>query len=108
MPAITPATASLIPYGDCNGPGDRTASVYKEVHGDYGYDKPVTDIEGNRRILEYALAYDLLLCNMCLKKRNSYLIADRSGNTAGPVTGVMFISGKEVNLQPSAGKRHVD
>ena len=54
-----------------------------------------------------------LLCSMCLKKRNSHFITDRSGNTAciiskGPVTGVMFISGKEVNLQPSAGKRHVD
>ena len=64
-------------------------------------------------ILEYALANDLLLCNMCLRKRNSHLITDRSGNRAcviskGPVTGVMFISGKEVNLQPSAGKRHVD
>ena len=45
------------------------------------YDKPVLDIEGEG-ILEYALAYDLLLCNMCLKKRNGHLITDRSGNTA--------------------------
>ena len=36
MPAITPATASFIPYGGCNGHG----SGYKEVLGDYGYDKP--------------------------------------------------------------------
>ena len=82
------------------------------MHGEYGYDKPVPDIEGER-ILEYALAYDLLLCNMCLKKRNSHLITDRSGNTAcvfskGPVTGVMVISVKEVALQPLAGKPHVD
>ena len=53
MPAITPASASLIPYGDCNGHGGRTGSGYKEVHGNYGYDKPVPDIEGDR-ILEYA------------------------------------------------------
>ena len=46
---------------------------YEEVHDDYGYDKPVLDIEGER-ILDYALAYDLLLCNMCLKKRNSQVI----------------------------------
>ena len=62
--------------------------------------------------LEYALAYDLLLCNMCLKKRNCH-ITDRSGNTAcviskGPVTDMMVISGEEVALQPSAGKRHFD
>ena len=59
------------------------------------------------------MAYDLLLCNTCLKKRNSQLITGRSGYTAcviskGPVTDVMLISVKEVSLQPSAGKRHVD
>ena len=112
MSAITQATASLIPYGGCNGHGGRSGSGYKEVHGDYGYDKPVQDIEGER-ILEYALAYDLLLINMCLKKRNNHLITDRSGNAAcviskGPVTDVMVISGEEVALQPTAGKRHVD
>ena len=34
-------------------------------------DKPVPDIEGER-ILENALAYDLLLCNMCLKKQSPH------------------------------------
>ena len=57
--------------------------------------------------------FDLLLCNMCLKNRNCHLITERSGNAAciiskGPVTDVMFSSGEEVALQPSAGKRHVD
>ena len=88
------------------------ARGYKEIHGDYGYDKPVPDIEGGR-ILEYALSYNLLLCNMCHKKRNNHLITDRSGKTTcvistGPVTDMMAISGEEVALQPSAGKRHVD
>ena len=89
------ASASLIPYSDCNGHGGRTGSSYKIVHGDYGYGMPVPAIECER-IMEYALAYDLLLCNMCLKKRNSHLITDKSGNKAcviskGPVTGVMVI-----------------
>ena len=111
MPATTPASASLIPSGDCNGHGGRTGSGYKEAHGDYEYDKPVSDIEGER-IMDFALAYDLLLCNMCLKKRNSHLITERSCNTAcifskGPVAGVMVISGAAVALQPSAGKGHV-
>ena len=93
MLTITPASASLIPYGDCNDHAGRTGSCYKDLHGDYGYDKPVSDIEGES-ILENALAYDLFLCNMCLKKSNSHLITDRSGNTAcniskGPVTDVM-------------------
>ena len=81
MPAITPALASLIPYGDCNCLRGRIGSKYKEVHCDFGYDKPVQDFEG-KRILKYAFTYELLLYNMCLKKHNSYLITDRSGNTA--------------------------
>ena len=60
MPAISPASVSLIPYGDCNGHRGRTGSGYKKAHGDYGYEKSVPDIEGER-ILEYALAYGLLL-----------------------------------------------
>ena len=106
MPVITPASSSLIPYGGCNGHGGRTGSGYKEVHDDYGYDTPVPDIEGER-ILKYALAYDLLLCNMCLKKRNSHLIT-ACVILKGHVTNVMVISVKEAALQPSAGKRHVD
>ena len=105
MPAITLASASHMVIGMATGA--EQAQVTK-----YGYDKPVPDVYGER-ILEYALAYDLLLYNMCLKKRNSHLITDRSGNTAcviskGPVTDVMVISGEGVALQPSAGKRHVD
>ena len=95
MPATTSASASLISYVDCNGNEGRTGSGYKEVHGDYGYDKPVPDNEGER-ILDYALAYDLLLCNMCLKKRKSPHYR-QACNTAciiskGPVTCVMVIS----------------
>ena len=76
----------------------------------YGYDKPVTDIEVEE-ILEYASAYNLLLCNMCLKKCNSHLITDRPGYTEcviskWPISDVMVISGKEVALQQSASKRH--
>ena len=50
-----------------------TGSGYKEVHGGYGYGKPDPDSEGER-ILEYALAYDLFLCNTCFKKRDSHFI----------------------------------
>ena len=112
MSAISQATASLIPESGCIGHRGRTGSGYKEVHCDYRYNKPVPDIEGEM-ILEHTLAYDLLLCNMCLKIRSCHLITDRSGNTArviskGPVTDVMVISVKKVVLQPSAGKRHVD
>ena len=49
-----PASVSLIPCGECNDRGGSTGSGYKEVHGSRGYE----------RVLEYASAYDLLICNM--------------------------------------------
>ena len=66
-----PASASLIPYDDCNDRGGSTGSSYQEVHGGWGYES----------ILEYALAYDLLLCNMYPKKCKSHRITYKSGNT---------------------------
>ena len=64
MPAISSATASLIPYGGCNSNGGRTGPGYKDIHGDYhGYDKPVPDTVGES-ILEYALSQNLLFCNI--------------------------------------------
>ena len=47
----------------------------------------------SERILEYALAYDLLLCNMCLKKHSSSLITYRSGYTATQIDFVLFQKG---------------
>ena len=43
-----------------------------------GYGRPEPDVEGERT-LEYALAFDLLLGNTCLKKRDSHLISYKSG-----------------------------
>ena len=59
------------------------------VHGGCGYDTLVLDIEVER-ILGYALAYDLLLFSMCLKKLRSHLITCRSGNTATQIDFVLF------------------
>ena len=49
------------------------------MHGGMGYGRPEPDVEGER-ILEYALAFDLLLGNTCLKERDSHLITYKSGN----------------------------
>ena len=109
--AMIPASEFLIPCGDWNGHVGSTGSGYKEVHGGYGYGKPDPDSEG-KRILEYALAYDLFLGNTCFKKRDSHLITYRYGNTATQIDFVLFqkslcklvmdvkvIPGEEVALQ---------
>ena len=81
------------------------------MHGGMGYGRPEPDVEGER-ILEYALAFDLLLGNTCFKKRDSHLITYKSGNTGTQidfillrrtmrklVTDVKVIPGEEVALQ---------
>ena len=54
MSALIPASALLIPRGDCNDQGGITGTDYKEEHGGCDNGKPDPDIEG-KIILEYAL-----------------------------------------------------
>ena len=76
-----------------------------------GYGRSEPDVEGER-ILEYALAFDLLLGNTCFKKPDSHLITYKSGNAALQIDFILFpramhklvtdvkvIPGKEVALQ---------
>ena len=79
--ARIPRSELLIPCGDWNGHVGRAGTEYREVHGGMGYGRSEPDVEGER-ILEYALAFDLLLGNTCFKKRDSHLITYKSGNAA--------------------------
>ena len=63
MTARIPASEFLIPCGDWNGHVGRAGTGYREVHGGMGYGRREPDVEGER-ILEYTLAFDLLLGNM--------------------------------------------
>ena len=109
--ARIPRSELLIPCGDWNGHVGRAGTEYREVHGGMGYGRSVPDVEGER-ILEYALAFDLLLGNTCFKKRDSHLITYKSGNAATQIDFILFpramrklvtdvkvIPGEEVALQ---------
>ena len=109
--ARIPASEFLIPCGDWNGHVGHAGTGYREVHGGMGYGRPKPDVVGER-ILEYALAFDLLLGNTCFKKRDSHLITYKSGNIATQIDFILFhrtmrklvtdvkvIPGKEVALQ---------
>ena len=62
-----PVSEFLTPCGDLHGHVGSTGSGFREVHGGFRYGRPEPDTEGER-ILEDALAYDLLLGNTCFKK----------------------------------------
>ena len=59
--ARIPRSELLIPCGNWNGHVGRAGTEYR-VHGGMGYGRSEPDVEGER-ILEYALAFDLLLGN---------------------------------------------
>ena len=62
MTTRNPASEFLIPCGDRNSHVGHSGIGYREVHGGMGYGRPEPDVEGER-ILEYALAFDLLFGN---------------------------------------------
>ena len=65
MHAVTtriPASEFLIPCGDWNSHVGHAGTRYREMHGRMGYGRLEPDVE-DERILEYALAFDLLLGN---------------------------------------------
>ena len=62
--ARIPRSEFLIPCGDWNDHVGRAGTEYREVHGGMVYGRSEPDVEG-KRILEYALAFDLLLGNTC-------------------------------------------
>ena len=109
--ARIPRSELLIPCGDWNGHVGSAGTEYREVHGGMGYGRSEPDVEGER-ILEYALAFDLLLGNTCFKKRDSHLITYKSDNAATQIDFILFpramsklvtdvkvIPGEEVALQ---------
>ena len=59
------------------------------MHGGMGYGRPEPDAEGER-ILEYPLAFDLILGNTCFKKRDNHLITYKSGNIATQIDFILF------------------
>ena len=87
--ARIPRSEFLIHCGDWNGHAGHAGTEYREVHGGMGYGRSESDVEGER-ILEYALAFDMLLGNTCFKKRDGHLITYKSGNAATQIDFILF------------------
>ena len=88
--AKIPLSEVLIPGGDWNGHVGRAADGFEEVHGGYGYG--VRNDEGGR-LLDFAVAHDLVIGNTLFKKRNSYLITYASGDHETQVDYILFHKG---------------
>ena len=86
--ANIPLSEVLIPGGDWNGHVGRAADGFEEVHGGNGYG--VRNDDGGR-LLDFAVAHDLVIGNTLFKKRNSHLITYASGDHETQVDYILFV-----------------
>ena len=77
----------VIPCGDWNGHIGRTAAGYEGVHGGFGYGD--RNLEGER-ILEFAVANDLVVGNSFFQKRDSHLITYASGPSHSQIDFILM------------------
>jgi hypothetical protein len=76
MVSTVPISEKLFIGGDLNGHVGATSVGYERVHGGFGYG---SRNEGGEDVLNFALAYDLLLANTLFRKRESHLVTFHSG-----------------------------
>lgn len=62
--------------GDLNGHVSKDSDGFEQVHWGYGY---YIRNDEDKAILEFALAYDLVVANTYFKKRDSCLVANKRG-----------------------------
>ena len=76
MVGTVPVSEKLLIGGDLNGHVGATNVGFEWVHGGVGYGSRSQEGED---VLNFALAYDLLIANILFRKRESYLVTFRSG-----------------------------
>ncbi|KAJ7979012.1 Retrovirus-related Pol polyprotein LINE-1 [Quillaja saponaria] len=81
-----PLGEKLFIGADLNGHVGSTNEGFERVHGGYGYG---VKNEGGESILDFAVAYDLILANTFFKKRESHLITFSSGPNKSQIDFVM-------------------
>ena len=74
---MVPLSKVFIPLGDWNGHVGSSADWYEGVHGGCGYGKRNTEGE---RLLDFADAHHMVICNTMFTKRDSHLITYVSGD----------------------------
>ena len=77
----------VIPCGDWNGHVGKAADGYEGIHGGSGYGERNPDGD---RILDFAVANDLIIANTCFAKRDSHLITYQSGNAKTQIDYVLL------------------
>ena len=76
MVSTVPISEKLFIGGDLNGHVGATNVGFERVHRDFGYGSRSQERE---EVLNFALAYDLLIANTLFRKMESHLVTFHSG-----------------------------
>ena len=85
--ARIPASEVLIPLGDWNGHVGADSNGFEKVH--HGKSFGVRKVEGER-LLEFALANNLVVGNTCFRKRVSHLVTYSSSNHSTQIDYILY------------------
>jgi hypothetical protein len=86
MVSTVPISEKLFIGGDLNGHVGATNVGYERVHGGFGYG---SRNEGGEDVLNFALAYDLLLANTLFRKREPHLVTFHSGQYSSQIDFIL-------------------
>jgi hypothetical protein len=81
-----PVSEKLFIGGDLNGHVDSTRVGFNGVHEGFGYGSRNQEGEG---ILNFALAYDLIITNTLFRKRVSHLVTFSSGQHCSQIDFIL-------------------
>ena len=85
MVSTVPTSEKLF-IGGLNGHVVATNVGFERVHGGFGYGSRSQDGE---EVLNFALAYDLLIANTLFRKRESHLVTFRSGQHSSQINYIL-------------------
>ena len=89
-------TELIFPCGDWNGHIGSDAAGYEGIHGGYAFGD--RNIDGER-LLEFAVASNLVIGNSFFAKRANHLITDESGLNKRQIDYILLI--RDIKVIPS-------
>ena len=81
-----PSSEKLFIGGDLNGHVGTTSAGFEAVHGGFGYGS--RNQEGEE-VLDFAVAFDLMIANTFFRKRESHLVTFSSGQHSSQIDFVL-------------------
>ena len=79
---VVPSSEKLFIGGDLNDHVDTSSVGFEAIHGGFGYGSKNQEGE---EVLDFAIAFDLIIANTFFRKRQSHLVTFNSGQYSSQI-----------------------